>query len=479
MAAAVVLRAPVSDAYRRVDDDRGRLESVHQRGRIHIRLERGTRLAHRIGRAVELAFAVVAPADHGAYRAVDVHQDRGTLFGLVFATVLPQRVFDRLFRVLLQVDVEREAYHEDALVHRFGQGIGQLLHLVEGPVEIIIGRALVAPVDRGGGIAAGAKHLALGHESGLDQVVEDDVGASARRRQIDMRRESRRRLEQAGEHRCLREVHVARGFVEIKLCRRIDAEGAAAEISAVEIEFENLVLRQPYFEPQREERFLDFALDGALVRQEQVLGQLLADGGTALYHAAGARIREHRAEQAGNVDAEVLVETAVLGGERRLDQMVGELVERDCVIVADAARADFIAVAVEEGDRELGLLQPIVVGGFPEGGDRERQQDQQAAAAQGETLRQRFDETPAPPPSDMEAVHQHGEALVKLAPPGLGLIHPEVDARIEIEQEAAQPYLPLGAFLNVVEQVAQGFLGEWTRSKRQRGGFAQDFTNFH
>src|SRR5262252_9247614 len=98
-----------------------------------------------------------------------------------------------------------------------------------------------------------------------------------------MRCKSRRRLEQAGEHRCFGEVHVARGLVEIKLCRRIDAEGAAAEIGAVEIEFENLVLRQPYLEPQREERFLDFALDGALVRQEQVLGQLLADGGTALH----------------------------------------------------------------------------------------------------------------------------------------------------------------------------------------------------
>src|SRR5262249_8843737 len=165
--------------------------------------------------------------------------------------------------------------------------------------------------------------------------------------------------------------------------------------------------------------------------------------GTALHHAAGARIREHRAEQAGNVDAEMLVEAAVFGGERRLDQVVGELVERDCVVVPNAARADFIAVAVEEGDRELGLLQPIVVGSFTEGGDRERQQDQQAAAAQGETLRHRFDETPAPPSSDMEAVHQHGEALVKLAPPRLGLIHPEGDARIEIEKDAPQPLLPV------------------------------------
>src|SRR5262249_16852149 len=161
-------------------------------------------------------------------------------------------------------------------------------------------------------------HLALGHESGLDQVVEDDVGARARRRQIDMRRESRGRLEQAGEHRCFSEVYVARGLVEIKLRSCIDAEGAATEIGAVEIEFEDLVLGQPYLKPQREKRFLDLALDGALVRQEQVLGQLLAEGGAALHPAAGARIREHRAKKAGKVDAEMFVEPPVFGGERRL-----------------------------------------------------------------------------------------------------------------------------------------------------------------
>src|SRR5262249_37381706 len=117
---------------------------------------------------------------------------------------------------------------------------------------------------------------------------------------------------------------------------------------------------------------------------------------------------------------------------------------------------DFIAVAIEEGDGELGFLQPIVVGGFTEGGDRERQQDHQAAAAQGETFRQRFDETPAPPASDMEAVPQHCEALLKLGPPVLGLVHPESDARVELEQEAGQPYLPAHPIV-ALEGVAQRF----------------------
>jgi hypothetical protein len=48
---------------------------------------------------------------------------------------------------------------------------------------------------------------------------------------------------------------------------------------------------------------------------------LLADGGAALHHAAGACVGDHRAEQTGKVDAEMLVEPPVLGGERRLDQV--------------------------------------------------------------------------------------------------------------------------------------------------------------
>ena len=394
------------------------LKPLLERGGVDIGLERGAGLAQRIGRAVELAFAVVAPADHGAHRAVGIHQHGGRLLGVIFAAVLAQRILDRLLGVLLQVEIDREPRHEDALVHRLRQRVDQLLHLVEGPVEIVIGRALVAAVDGGGGVAAGAEHLAFGHEAGLDQVVEHDVGARAGGRQVDVRGEFGRRLEQAGEHRGFREVHVARRLVEIILRRRVDPEGAAAEIGAVEIELEDLVLRQPHLQPQRQERLLDLALDGALVRQEQVLGELLGDRGAALHDAAGARIGEHGAHGAGDVDAEMLVEAPVLGGQHRLDQVVGELVERHGVVVPDAARADLVAVAVEEGDRELGFLQPVVVGGLAEGRDRERQHQDQPAGAERQPLRDRLDQVPAPPAGDVEAVHEGGEALVKLAPPG-------------------------------------------------------------
>ncbi len=171
-----------------VDHDRGRLEAVHQRGGVDVRLERGAGLAQRVGGAVELALAVVAAADHGAHRAVVIGHHRGGLAGVIVAAVLAQRILHRLLGGALQADVERGAHQEDALGHRLRERVDQLLHLVERPVEIVVGRALVAAVHGDGGVAPGAEHLALGHEAGLDQVVEHDVGARARGRQVDVRR---------------------------------------------------------------------------------------------------------------------------------------------------------------------------------------------------------------------------------------------------------------------------------------------------
>ena len=78
-------------------------------------------------------------------------------------------------------------------------------------------------------------------------------------------------------------VDVARRLVEVEMRGAVDAEGAAAHIGAVEIELQDLVLGQPGLEPDREEGFLDLALDGALVVQEQVLGELLGDRRAALH----------------------------------------------------------------------------------------------------------------------------------------------------------------------------------------------------
>ena len=62
----------------------------------------------------------------------------------------------------------------------------QLLGLLEGPVEEIVGRIeLVGAVDRRRRIAARGRDLALGQEAGIDQIGEHEIGAAARRGEID------------------------------------------------------------------------------------------------------------------------------------------------------------------------------------------------------------------------------------------------------------------------------------------------------
>src|SRR5206468_6289491 len=109
----------------------------------------------------------------------------------------------------------------------------------------------------------------------------------------------------------------------------------------------------------------------------------------------------------------------------------------------DAAAADRIAVAVEELHREVGFLQPVVIGGFAKRGDRERQHQDQPAETDGGGFRKRLDEDPALPAADIEAVHEGGVALVQLAQALARREQRRVDARVQIQKEVPDLLLPV------------------------------------
>ena len=181
----------------------------------------------------------------------------------------------------------------------------------------------------------------------------------------------------------------------------------------------------------------------SLVRN-RFLASCWRDRRAALAHAAGLRVGDQRARGAGDVDAEMIVEAAVFGGERRLDQIVRKIFQRNRVVVLDAAAADRIAVAIEERHREIGFLQPVVVGGFAKRRQRQRQHQHQAAEPEGGGFRQRLDEDPALPAADIEAVHEGREALIEFARALAGREQRGVDARIEIQQQVPDLLLPVG-----------------------------------
>ena len=104
-----------------------------------------------------------------------------------------------------------------------------------------------------------------------------------------------------------------------------DAVGAEAEVDLVQIQFEDLVLRIGPLDPHREQRFLDLACKGDLIGQQEILGDLLGDRGSALRPLVGPvilGIQQGRARHAGIIDAAVLVEILVLRGQERVDDQL-------------------------------------------------------------------------------------------------------------------------------------------------------------
>ena len=138
----------------------------------------------------------------------------------------------------------------------------------------------------------------------------------------------------------------------------------------------------------------------------------------------------------------MLVEPAIFGGEHGLEQVIGQLLERNRIVLLHTAAADLVAVAIEERDRDFRAAQPIFVRGFLKGRDGEGEHPDHAHATERCRLGQRFDQKPAPPPGDMETVHEVREALEQFPAPAAALKEPEVEPGVDIQQQALQPGFP-------------------------------------
>ena len=194
----------------------------------------------------------------------------------------------------------------------------------------------------------------VGH--GVDDLRRAFVGAF----QIVIGSEFGGRFHQPGEQRGLRQRHVPSVMAEIFARRRLHAIGARTEIDAVEIEFEDLILGIFALQPQRQDRLLEFARQRALLRQEQVFGELLRQRRAALHRAAAGHIPQPRAQNAHGVDAEMGIETSVLDGDERLGQVGGQIGQPDGGAAGVAAVGEQRAVDAQDldvgrplGDRQL------------------------------------------------------------------------------------------------------------------------------
>ncbi len=201
--------------------------------------------------------------------------------------------------------------------------------------------------------------LILGDEAGVDHIGEDLLGPRGSAFPVARRAKLGRRFEQTGDDRRFVEGDLAGGLAEIAMRRSIDAIGAGAEIDAVEIDLEQLLLGEFVLEPECELHLLDLAPEGPLGREEEILGELLRDGAAALDDMAGTHVDDGGAEQTEEIDAEMAVEAPILRGDDRVGQIFRHVAHADGVAKEIAVGGQQSAVARYQGDARspLGVRQ--------------------------------------------------------------------------------------------------------------------------
>ena len=181
------------------------------------------------------------------------------------------------------------------------------------------------------------------------------------------------------------------------------------------------------------------------------------------------------ARRAEDVDAEVLEEAAVLGGERGLDHVIGDVLERDGIVVQDAALADLAAGLVEEGHAVAAGEEAAFVE-LEERGQGEPIEHDEAAGAERQRLGGAFVEQAAPA-GQAEARKEARGAVPGVADARADVGERGIDLGIELEpvddpSTAALPEEPVAHVSDVLSGVLfearRGNLGGGTPERQNR-----------
>ncbi len=172
--------------------------------------------------------------------------------------------------------------------------------------------------------------LVLGEDAGAHQRAQGDRLPRAGEPRMADRVVGRRSLDQPGEQARLRRIEPARPDAEVPLARRPGAVGALAEVRAVQVGREDLLLRVPAFELQGERRVLELAPGRVVVPvQVEELADLLGDRARPLRERQVRHVVRKRPEHADDVDSVVVVEPLVLGRDDRVAEDRGERGQAD------------------------------------------------------------------------------------------------------------------------------------------------------
>ena len=189
---------------------------------------------------------------------------------------------------------------------------------------------VVDGVDPDRRIVGGPPHL-LGDGAVLAHAPQHVAAPPAGRLGVEHRRVAAGRLRQPGEERGLGDGQLPGGLAEVVLRRRLDPVAVVPQVDAVQVQPEQLLLSEGLLQARRQDglaglapEVLPRALGEALGGDQQRLGGLLGDGGAALdllLEDVGVHAGAQRPQP---VDAAVLEEVLVLGGQEGLHHVAGD-----------------------------------------------------------------------------------------------------------------------------------------------------------
>ena len=313
---------------RRIVDQRGGGEVASLEGlRVKKRLQRRAGLTQR-ARAVDLGrirqgAARSDPGEHFAARVVE-HQQRAVLG--VLPRDFAQVALQRGRRKALQVGVQRAAQALAGLCQQLAREMRRQARRLLGaePTATSLGAQAAGQRQAGESVQPGAvgRRILFPFPLHARRRLQHPAGARGHALRAGARRAQERRRE-----RRFTLVESVRPLPEQAAAHRRDTDQFAAETGEVEVGLENLVLFPAPLQPQRAGRLRELLRDVAPAAARRLLVAVLVEQADELHRqgagAARARIpqiapgaRRRRAP----VDARVLVEAPVLGGEQRTQQ---------------------------------------------------------------------------------------------------------------------------------------------------------------
>ena len=146
--------------------------------------------------------------------------------------------------------------------------------------------------------------------------VDHEVAALQSSIRMHDRRVILRSLGQAGEQSGFVQRQLLRRRAEVVFRRGLEPVRAMTQENLIGVKREDLRLRKPALNLNREQHFLNFSMERAVWRKEQVAGQLHRESRCALHSASRFNIAIGRAHDAPDVDAGMLEKLLVLGGDQ-------------------------------------------------------------------------------------------------------------------------------------------------------------------